>query len=87
VLHAASGTDTLLPSNCFLCTLILTPTFSQNGRTLTLNETQIQVFNQLQGKLQDIVKAVKAILAARKKGQGKSRTADNANDMDAECFI
>ena len=82
VLHV--GTFALLPSDRFLRTLTVTPTFSQDGRTLTLNETQIQVFNQLQGKLQDIVKAVKAIVAARKKGRGKSRMADNADDMDAE---
>ena len=43
--------------------------------------TMIQVFGELQGKLQDILRAVKAIVAARKKTRGAARTADG---MDAE---
>jgi hypothetical protein len=43
--------------------------------------TQMQVFNELQAKLQDILKAVKAIVAACKKGQGKSGAGDG---MDVE---
>jgi hypothetical protein len=30
----------------------------------------MQVFNELQAKLQDILKAIKAIVAARKKAEG-----------------
>ena len=43
--------------------------------------TMIQVFGELQGKLQDILRAVKAIVAACKKTRGAARTADG---MDAE---
>ena len=62
------GTYALLPSDRFLRILTATPTLSQDGRTLTVEDTQIQVFNELRGKLQDVLKAVKAIVAARKKG-------------------
>ena len=79
------GMYALLPSDRFLCILTTTPTLSQDGRTLTVEDTQIQVFNELLGKLQDILKAVKAIVAARKKGRGKSGTAGtNADGMDNE---
>ena len=55
---------------------------SQDGRTLTVEETEIQLFNELRGKLQDVLKAVKAIVAARKKGRGKSGAAGtNADEM------
>ena len=48
-------------------------------------KTQIQVFNELRGKLQDVLKAVKAIVAARKKGRRKSGAAGtNADGMDGE---
>jgi hypothetical protein len=70
------GTYVLLPSDRFLCTLTATPTLSQDGRTLTLDDTQLQIFNDLQGKLQAISRAVKAIVAARKKGQGAAGSAD-----------
>jgi len=53
---------------------------SQDGRTLTVEDTQIQVFNELQGKLQDVLKAVKAIVAARKKGRRKSGAAGTNAD-------
>ena len=79
------GTYALLPSDRFLCILTTTPTLSQDGHTLTVKDIQIQVFNELLGKLQDILKAVKAIVAAHKKGQGKSGTAGtNADGMDGE---
>jgi hypothetical protein len=79
------GTYALLPSDRFLRILTATPTLSQDGRTLTIEETQIQVFNELWGKLQDVLKAVKAIVAALKKGQGKSGAAGtNADGMDGE---
>ena len=51
---------------------------------LNLNDTEIKVFNQLQAKLQDILKAVKAIIGARRKGRGKSGEANNADEMDVE---
>ena len=79
------GTYALLPSDRFLRILTATPTLSQDGRTLTVEDTQIQVFNELRGKLQDVLKAVKAIVAARKKGRGKSGAAGtNADGMDGE---
>ena len=79
VLHV--GTYALLPSDRFLCILTVIPTLSQDRRTLTLDDTQIQVFGELQGKLQDILRAVKAIVAARKKTHSAAHTADG---MDAE---
>ena len=79
------GTYALLPSDRFLRILTATPTLSQDGRTLTVEDTQIQVFNELRGKLQDVLKAVKAIVAARKKGRRKSGAAGtNADGMDGE---
>jgi len=79
------GTYALLPSDQFLHILTATPTLSQDGRTLTVEDTQIQVFNELRGKLQDVLKAVKAIVAARKKGRRKSGAAGtNADGMDGE---
>src|ERR1700720_92880 len=79
------GTYALLPSDRFLRILTATPTLSQDGRTLTVEDTQIQVFNELRGKLQDVLKAVKAIVAARKKGRGKSGAAGtNADGMDGK---
>ena len=78
------GTYALLPSDRFLRILTATPTLSQDGRTLTVEETQIQVFNELRGKLQDVLKAVKAIVAARKKGRGKSGAAGTNADVDRE---
>ena len=79
------GTYALLPSDRFLRILTATPTLSQDGRTLTVEDTQIQVFNELRGKLQDVLKAVKAIVAAQKKGRGKLGAAGtNADGMDGE---
>ena len=75
------GTYALLPSDRFLRTLTTIPTLSQDGRTLTLDDTQFQIFNELQGKLQELLRAVKAIVAARKKTRGAAR---NADGMDAE---
>ena len=82
------GTYALLLSNWFLHILTATPTLSQDGHTLTIEETQIQVFNELWGKLQDVLKAVKAIVAAQKKGQGKSGTVGtDADGMDGEWVM
>src|SRR5882762_140304 len=74
------GTYALLPSDRFLRTLTATPTLSQDGRTLTLDDTQLQIFNELLGKLQHIYREVKAVVAARKKGRGGAGDAE----MDAE---
>jgi hypothetical protein len=51
---------------------------------LNLDDTEIQVFNQLQAKLQDVLKAIRAIVGARKKGRGKSGEANNPDGMDVE---
>jgi hypothetical protein len=51
---------------------------------LNLDNTDIQAFNQLQAKLQDILRAVKANVGARKKGRGKSDGASNEDEIDAE---
>ena len=48
---------------------------------LSLGDTEIQVFNQLQAKLPDVPKAV---VGARKKGRGKLGEVSNADGMDAE---
>jgi hypothetical protein len=37
---------------------------------LNLDDTEIQVFNQLQAKLQDVLKAVKAIVGPRMYQEG-----------------
>ena len=73
-----TGTYALLPSDRFLRTLSVdtTPILSQDGRTLTLDDKNLQIFNELRGKLQDILMAVNAIVAARKKGRSGTRTAD-----------
>src|ERR1700676_3480210 len=70
VLTLHMGTYALLLSDQFLRTLTATPTLSQDGRTLTLDDTQLQIFNELWGKLQDILRVVKAVVVARKKGRG-----------------
>ena len=51
---------------------------------LNLNDIEIKVFNQLQAKLQDILKAVKAIVGACRKGRGKLGKASNTDKMDVE---
>jgi hypothetical protein len=65
---------------CKLRTLVGIPTLSQDNRhinrTLTVDDNHLQIFNELRGKLQDILKAVKAIVAARKKGRSGRADAD-----------
>jgi hypothetical protein len=78
------GTYALLPSNQFLHILTATPTLNHHSRMLNLDDTEIQVFNQLQAKLQDVLKAIRAVVEAHKKGQGKSSEANNADRMHAE---
>jgi hypothetical protein len=39
---------------------------------LSLDESQMQVFRELQGKLKEILLAIKALASARRKGQGKA---------------
>ena len=75
-------TYALLHSNQFFAAP--RPTFSQDGQILNLNDTEIKVFNQLQAKLQDILKAMKAIVGAHRKGRGKLGKASNADEMDVE---
>ena len=69
-------TYALLPSDRFLRALTATPppTLSQDGRTLTLDDAQFQIFNKLRGK--DIWRAVKALVAARKNGRAAVSNAD-----------
>ena len=74
------GTYALLPSDQFIHTLTATPTLSQDGQTSLMILTQLQIFNDLQENFQDILRAVKAIVAARKNGRGR---AGNADGMDA----
>ena len=71
-----TGTYALLPSDQFLRTLVATPTLSQDNRTLTLDDKHLQIFNELRGKLQDILMAIKAIVSARKKGRNRTADAD-----------
>jgi hypothetical protein len=70
------GTVALLPSDKFLRTLDTTPTLSQDSRTLTLDDKHLRIYNELHGKLQDILNAVKALVAARKKGRNGTANAD-----------
>ena len=65
----------------FLRTLTTTPALSQDGRILNLDD---KVFNQLQAKFQDVLKDVKTVVGARKKGRRKSGDASNTDGMDAE---
>ena len=85
MLHLHVGTYALLPSNRFLLALTATlpPTLSQDGRALTLDDAQFQILNELRGKLQDILRAVKALVAACKNGRA---AACNADEMDVEWF-
>jgi hypothetical protein len=55
-------------------------THTQSGWLNTLDDTQLQIFNDLQEKFQDIWRAVKVIVAACKNGWGR---AHNADGMDA----
>jgi len=71
----------LLPSDRFLRTLDATPTLSQDSRTLTLDDKNLRIFNELRENIPNVLMAVKAIVAARKKG--RSGTADG---MGGECF-
>ena len=75
-------TYALLLSDRFLRALTATPppTLSQDGRTLTLDDAQFQIFNKPRGNLQDIWRAVKALVAARKNGRAA------ASNVDAEWF-
>jgi hypothetical protein len=75
------GTYALLPSDRFLRTLTATPTLSQDGRTITLDDSQLGIFTELQGNLKEILRAVGAIVAARKKGRG---AASNTGGIDVE---
>ena len=64
-------TYALLPSDQFLCALTATP-----PPTLILDDAQFQIFNKLQEKLQDIWRAVKALVATRKNGRAAASNAD-----------
>jgi hypothetical protein len=55
-------------------------THTQSGWPNTLDDTQLQIFNDLREKFQDIWRAVKVIVAACKNGWGR---AHNADGMDA----
>jgi uncharacterized protein (UPF0335 family) len=66
---------------CKLHTLVGIPTLSQDNRTLAVDDNHLQIFNELLGKLQDILKAVKAIVAARKKGRSGRADADGIGEL------
>ena len=76
VLHGAPAQ--CYPSKCYICTaaigplrlLTKSPTLAQDRHTLNLDESQMQVFRELQGKIKDILLAIKALATARRKGQG-----------------
>ena len=46
------------------------PTLVQDCQTLNLNKLQMQVFHELQGKLKEILLAIKALAKAQWKDQG-----------------
>ena len=46
------------------------PALVQDRHTLNLDELQMQVFHELQGKLKEILLAIKALEKAQWKGQG-----------------
>ena len=51
-------------------------TLSQDSRMFTLDDKHFQIFNELRGNFQDILMAVKAIVAVRKKGRSGTADAD-----------
>ena len=53
-----------------------TPTLSQDCRALTLDDKNIWIFNAMRGNLPNILMAVKAIVAAGKKGRSRTVTDD-----------
>ena len=75
------GTYSLLPSDQFLRSLDATHTLYQDSWMLTLDDKHLQILNELRGKLQDIMMAVKAIVAACKKGR-----CGTADGMGGEWF-
>ena len=56
----------LVPSDCFLHWLSGACNLSMDHCTLTMHDTNTQLFHQLSVKLQDILKATKALASARK---------------------
>jgi hypothetical protein len=69
-------TYALLPSDRFLRLLTESPTPTQDRRMLNLDDSQMQVFRQLQGKLKEILLAIKSLATARRKGQGNEEFED-----------
>ena len=49
---------------------------AKDCRTLTLDDKNIRIFNAMRGNLPNILMAVKATVAARKKGRSRTVTAD-----------
>jgi hypothetical protein len=49
----------------FLCLLMESPALVQDRHTLNLDELQMQVFHELQGKLKEILLAIKALVKAQ----------------------
>jgi hypothetical protein len=43
------------------------------------DDTQLQIFNELQGKIQHILRVVKAIVAAHKNSRGRLGDVDSMN--------
>ena len=56
----------MLPyTTAILCLLMESPTLVQDCQTLNLNKLQMQVFHELQGKLKEILLAIKALEKAQ----------------------
>ena len=66
----------LFRSDRFLRTLNATPTLNQDNQTIAFDDKNLQIFTELGVKPPDILMAVNAIVAARKKGQRGTADAD-----------
>ena len=74
----------LLPSDCFLRLLHGTPTLSADGRTLSLEDSDFQVFSQLKARSLNVVQAVKALAAARAAAKKRAKKKAGSNDEGSE---
>jgi hypothetical protein len=83
IVHFGLFTNQMLPYKCsnlhtylssadyFLCLLPGTPTLSLNGCALNINKDSFRIFAELRGKEKqlEVHSAVRALVAARKKGR------------------
>jgi len=63
----------LTKRNYFVRLLPGTPTLSLDGHTLNINEDSFRIFAELRGKEKQVHSAVRALVAARKKGRKNIR--------------